>query len=54
MDGIIFMVLKCLLHTFSMIWWGQKKTIQDNMNALTTHVCALTFDYKVEFKLYML
>ena len=23
------------------------KTIQDNMNALTTDVCALTFDYKV-------
>ena len=30
------------------------KTIQDNMNALTTDVCALTFDYKVEFGLYVL
>ena len=33
------------------------KTIQDNMNALTTDVCALTFesfDYKVEFELYVL
>jgi len=25
MDEIIFMVLKvCLLHTFSMIWWGKQ------------------------------
>ena len=30
------------------------KTIQDNVNALTTDVCALAFDYKVEFELYVL
>jgi len=30
------------------------KTIQDNLNALTTDVCALAFDYKVEFELYVL
>ena len=51
------MVLKfCLLHTFSMILWTicGKKTIQDNVNALATDVCALAFDYKVEFELYVL